>query len=107
MSTIDSIQLGSLTLVAKRDHLGLFVHITLPSNSATDRFIVTVSQWNSLLALADTKLAGEREVERLRAEISALREALGEACDLVLRWGSGNAAMCDARVRELRKVGER
>jgi hypothetical protein len=112
----ESLQLGTLTLVG--EHMPTAVRVTVVDDLERPAgFLITTAQWSSLLALADTKLAGEREVERLRAEISALREALGEACDIGemyvdtlhrLRGADpyGDYTLAIARISQLKKASQ-
>lgn len=131
MAVIETLQLGSLTLIG--EHMPTAVRVTVVDDLERPAgFLITTAQWNSLLALADTqrhaggaivalqaqlddvaeaigpermraadgyhgtavrsllaladtKLAGEREAERLRAELSALREANGQLAAIAMR----------------------
>jgi hypothetical protein len=77
---IETLQLGAVTLVG--EHMPTAVRVTVINDLERPAgFLVTTAQWSSLLALADTKLAGEREVERLRAELAAVNKRASDALD--------------------------
>lgn len=94
----ESIQLGAITLTG--EHRGSLVAVRIGDDSDTCDVFVTSAEWQSILAIADTKRAADREIERLRDELAKER-AVRARLDMTRKWLDEKVHESDGVAREM------
>lgn len=80
--TSETIQLGAVTLIG--EHSKTAVRVTLDNDFGSNAIYLTHTEWQSLLAIADTKRAADKEIERLKAQIAEAKQASTALHDRVM-----------------------